>query len=652
MAARTWVATVEKNFSDVSGWDGGASVPSGADTLTYGPNDGNCIIDNVGSWTGGKITVGSDYSGVITQQSGINIVLAGAGSFVQQGGTFTCHASATFTAASFSVTGGTFNQGGAFVSTTFAVGAGVYVGSSATMSTTTVTLNSASGNVTATSGIWTATGTWNASAALTWSANGGTVAFSGGTQTVTAANSPFNFCTVNKTGNLTISTGTVPFGANPTTTCGTNQISVTGTLTFSGNWVHTGTLAVNSGGTVTGTSTPTLALTQSLTLDSGLTSWPTTMPITYNGTTATTVTDTGAKSTGTTTVSKSGSLSPIFTVAASTTVALGASPTLTIGSGVNAVVITGTITATGAVVCTGAGHFSVDASGVAFSGASSIAFGGGLTVTSGGTFPTIPLSFSGAATITATATTLGTCTVSVGSAAFTVAASTTVPLGASPTTVSGFFTVAGTVTVSGVWAFTGALALPSGGTISGSLTEISWSSFSGAGYDLDLDNGGAWPTGVKVKVNLLHGGAAMTLRAGTITFGDLEIIQSAAVGASTSFVLTGNSNTFGAISFVSGGTWFHGITFTAGTVCSSFSVNGGSPTAYCEVVGGSLHSTGSTEITCQYLHIQNSTVDASPEWNAFNSVDLGGNVNWGFVSSETGVYRQRSRGHRIVPRYS
>ena len=354
MAARTWTGLgADANWSTALNWDGGASVPATTDSVTFDATGAAfpCTIDALGTWSGGTLTIDAAYLNTITQSSGINVNCA---AFSQASGTFTGHSAATFTSTTFSVTGGVFAQGGAFVSTTFTVGAGTYTGSSATMASTTVTLNSASGNVTATSGTWTVSSTWNASAALTWNANGGTVFWSGGSSvTVTAANTPFNLVQINwSTNTLSLASGTFPLGANPTTNMGVGSLSITGTVTWSGTWsMNTGAnFTTNSGAVLTGTSSPRLVLSGSVTIhaSSTLTNPVSTITLVSGGTR--TYTDTGDKFSAATIIIGDGSVKNL-TIAASTICRLGTNPTSSMGTGT--LTVTGTLNVSGSWTHTG-----------------------------------------------------------------------------------------------------------------------------------------------------------------------------------------------------------------------------------------------------------------------------------------------------------
>ncbi len=113
---------IGNNWSTPDNWDGNA-VPTGAEAVTFNSSSSkDCTIDNVGIWSGGVLTITSDYSGTITQA--VDIVTAG---FSQAGGVYnsgtcalTVNGNFTLSAGTFTVTSGTllvtgtFNSDGTF----------------------------------------------------------------------------------------------------------------------------------------------------------------------------------------------------------------------------------------------------------------------------------------------------------------------------------------------------------------------------------------------------------------------------------------------------------------------------------------------------------------------------------------------------------
>jgi hypothetical protein len=463
VATRTWIAVADQNWSDPTAWDGGVAVPVTTDAIVFGPNDGNCAIDNLGTWTGGTVTVNSTYAGVITQASGVNFTSA---AYSQVGGTFTCHSAATFTSTTFSVTGGAFNQGGAFVSTTFLVGAGTYTGASATMSTTAVTVNSSSGSITATSGIWTLAGSFTRTNSPTWSANGGTINITAAS-TFNPGNFTLNLVTLNAAAAITISSGvTCPLGAAPTSAMSTSTLTVTGVVTWSGLWTHTGLLTVTTvTGTLTGSSSPTLTISDDLDVGVAAVITNPIATITMSGTATAILTDTGDKLSGTTFVLGSGSTKGI-TVAANTICRLGAAPTSSVGTGT--VGVNGTVTWSGLWTLTGL--LTVSGAGSTLTGTSSptLTISDDLNVASVATITnaigTITLSGTASMTLTDTGDKLSGTTYIIGSGgvkAVIIAASTICRLGSAPTSniSTSTLTVTGEVRWDGLWTHTGLITV-------------------------------------------------------------------------------------------------------------------------------------------------------------------------------------------------
>jgi len=251
VATRTWSAAADANWSAVSSWDGGASVPATTDAIVFDATSiKNCTIDNLGTWSGGTFTIAATYSGIISQNTGINITTA---AYSQAAGTFTAHAAATFTSTTYSVSAGVFTQGGVFTCTTFGVtGSGTFTGGSAGMTTGALTFSNTA-SLTATSGTWSCSGSMTLANTPTFNAHGGTIALVASTTvTINMSGVTFNLVTINITGigsGLTISSGTtIPLGASPTTVTGTTvggTLTVTGTVTATGTWNHSGSLTVS-----------------------------------------------------------------------------------------------------------------------------------------------------------------------------------------------------------------------------------------------------------------------------------------------------------------------------------------------------------------------------------------------------------------------
>lgn len=234
------------------------------------------------------------------------------------------------------------------------------------------------------------------------------------------------------------------------TSTGTPSVSITcpaGTWEVRGNWSHAGTVLVTfnaNGGTVEWTSTGDITANVS--------------SITFN-------------------LVKISKTSGSFDISAGTTFPLGANPVTTCGTGT--ITVNGTVTASGA--WTHANGLIISSVGSVTGAITDLTFGGNLNINvSAPAWPSgISLhvvSGASSSTITGVGRTFGTSTiVKTVNGGVTIAASTTIPLGASPTTSvpSGFtLTVNGTVTVSGTWTHTGSITLQSTSTVSGALTDI------------------------------------------------------------------------------------------------------------------------------------------------------------------------------------
>ncbi|MFA6610733.1 MAG: hypothetical protein WCT15_07805, partial [Candidatus Omnitrophota bacterium] len=94
------------NWSDATNWDGNA-VPSLTDPVTFNATSTkDCTIDNVGTWSGGTLTIAAGYTGIITLATDINIA-----SYTQAAGTFNASTYTITCNGNFSITAGTFNAG-------------------------------------------------------------------------------------------------------------------------------------------------------------------------------------------------------------------------------------------------------------------------------------------------------------------------------------------------------------------------------------------------------------------------------------------------------------------------------------------------------------------------------------------------------------
>lgn len=569
-------------FARTCTWDGGGAdalasnavnwdtnvAPVAGDSIVFPTTTKSCTWDLNLSLVG--FTINSGYVNTITQNSGANITLSAT--FAQNGAcTFTCNAGATFTSAAFSVAAGTFNQGGAFVSTTFGcTGTGIYVGSSATMSTTAVT-HSNTAALTATSGVWSVAGSWTKNNSPTFTHNSGTIAITAASTFGPAAT--LNLVTINTSasnGNVTLSSGTtVPLGASPTTSCGTGTLTPAGTITFSANWTHTGSMSPGATAVITGTSTPTLTITQSLTVNSSATITNAIGTLTFNGTTASTLTDTGDKLSGSTTVvTKGGNAN--FTVAASTTCRGGSAPSVVCGT--STFTVSGIYTWTGLLTVTGA---LTTSNGSTLTGSStptisidrSVTINATTTITNA--IGTITSTGSSTATITDTGDALsGSTWVINRTGQFAIAASTTVRLGSNPTIAAGSASgvnISGTLTASGTIGTNRIIIVNSGATMSGGFTGIT---FTGAG-SLTVAAGGTFPNNSVALT--FTASSTVTIDAAGITFLTSTINQTGInVVITAGTVALGNNPTTlcGGLTLngtlTVSGVWTHDASFTLG----------------------------------------------------------------------------------------
>lgn len=574
MAQKTWVGSADNSWSLATNWLEG-SVPVTTDTVTFsGVGVTNCTIDALGTFSGGTIDLTAAWANTITQNSGINLNIAG---FTQAAGTLTCSATATWTSTTFALSGGTFTQGGAFVSTTFGItGTGIYTGSSATMSTTAVT-HSNTATITATSGIWSLAGSWTKNNTPTFNANSGTI-------NITAAStfSPavtLNLVTINTAAAVTIASGTTcPLGSAPTSTTGAgNNFGVTGVVTWTGLWTHTGSIVVNAGGTLTGSSTPTINVSSNLNISATGTITNTIGTITLATANGCTLTDTGDKLSASTFIIGDGT-SKAVVVAASTTCRIGTTPTSNIGT--STLTVTGTLTYSGAWTHTGSLTTSASST-VTGSASPSLTINQSLTLNSTSTWTSVNVTASGSLACTYTDTgakNSGTWTITrSGNAQFIVAASTSCSLGANPTSTCGTQTlsVTGTIAWSGNWAHTGAIATT--GTMTGTSTPT-----------LTLDG------------NLTTSSATITNAIGTVTF-------NGSVGSST---YTDTGDKLSASTFVVSKT-NQGMTVAASTTMRL----GSAPTSTCGTstftVTGTLLYSGLWTHTGQLTTSASSTVTGS-----------------------------------------
>jgi hypothetical protein len=134
---------------------------------------------------------------------------------------------------------------------------------------------------------------------------------------------------------------------------------------------------------------------------------------------------------------------------------------------------------------------------------------------------------------------------------------------------------------------------------------------------------------------------AVTFTGGTQTYNNIWFSRGASTASNT---ITG-SNTFNDIK--DDGTAAHSLLFTKSTtqIITTFDVSGagggGSVRIILDTADGAgtftLHGTGTT-ISCDWLDIRRSTVDASPDWYAgSNSLNTASNTNWIFEDAPATV---------------
>lgn len=477
-AAKTWTQTSGNLWSTGANWSGG-TVPQSGDTVTFDNTSvANCTVDNIGTFNG-TITVASTYSGTITQSTAVS----GVSTIAINGGIWDCAGFSLSTSdATVTVAAGKQLKMGSNNSLSMSTGA------TERLLTVAGTLTW-SGSLTITGGLSVSSGAtvtasssptlllthglgFNSGATLTNSVSSITFNGSGLSGTFTDTGDKFSATTftINKTGaaNLTVAASTTcRLGTNPTSTLGTGTLTVTGTLTYSGTWTHTGNITVSATtGTVTGSSSPALTINGSLTINT--TSTWTSVNVLVNGSSNTcTYTDTAAKNTGTWTITRSGTVA--VNLAASTTMDLGSNPISTVVA--STFTNNGTVTYSGNWTHTGS---YTPAAGSTTTGSSTptLNIAGNLSISATATWTSVPITFSGAFNATYTDTAAkNSATITVNNTAgFSVAASTTCPLGSNPTTsvTTGTLTVNGTLTYSGTWQHTGNLVTATNSTVTGS----------------------------------------------------------------------------------------------------------------------------------------------------------------------------------------
>lgn len=664
MATKTWQAAAPGNWSTGANW--GGSVPATTDTVQFVGATSNqaCTIDALGTWSGGPLTIDINYTATITQS--VNIV---TGAFSMANGTWTTTlGSETFQSTTFAMTGGTFNQGGTFTSTTFGItnAAAAFVGSANAMSTTAVTLSA--GALTATSGIWTLAGNWTKSGAPTFTHNSGTINITAAS-TFNAASLTFNkinITTSNAAVSISAST-TAPLGATPTTTVGTSTLTLAGTITWSGTWTHTGSFTTNNGATITGSSTPALTINTSVTV-TNVTTITNAITLTFTGTAVSALTDTSSlidASGSLVVVTKSGVGS--FMCQANTICPVGTAPTMTAVtiSIVGTLFWSGTLTVVGG----GAGSFSTsNGTTLHGDGVAALVMTSSLTVALGTTITHAigSLTFTGTATygyyqFSDTTDLLGagcTTTISLTQAVLYILNTTTIRLGNNPTVTTGITTSGAGAVVSGsgvltvtATTVTGGLSFASGGTLTGftsaHLDNCSWSAVSGATIPANFD--------VSFHMTAAVSGAT----------GYLTITHSAAValrnvdrtGASTDWFYIPATGWTCSSWTDNDGLAAHGYVFAAGATFTvttlALSGSRGNLIDWCCYTPYAAYTftvtTAAGNKRVSWLRIARCVADVSPLWVAGGTcIDGGNNTNWIFEPKSSAKPRVVCAGQQSV----
>ncbi len=373
MAAKTW-----DNGGGDGLWSTGANwsdnaVPATTDTLTFdGTSSADCTIDNVGTWSGGSISVTGAYGGNFIQNVAMTIggtltlgTAPASNTWTMNAalnGNFTVSigAQGTFTRttgdalASFSINAtGILNLGANARVNLISTNSGSTITGTGAITFVTGTTNLVNGTVWDTSGVTSVLcqGSGVAAHALTigtaeTSLQGVPITVTGaGNFTFTGAAYDFNVVAITTSGSgsvIVAATATIDLGASPTTTC--NGMTINGVVKVSGTWnqVQLSTASpvvwnVGAGATVSGALTA-VNVTGSLTINATGT-FPASVVLNLNPNQNTTVTITSTVVTfGTCTLT--GSTGVALTIAANTSITLAANQT---GGFTGTFTVTGTL---------------------------------------------------------------------------------------------------------------------------------------------------------------------------------------------------------------------------------------------------------------------------------------------------------------------
>jgi len=218
-------------------------------------------------------------------------------------------------------------------------------------------------------------------------------------------------------------------------------------------------------------------------------------------------------------------------------------------------------------------------------------------------------------------------------------------------TAGGLFTVTGALTWSGLLTITNT-NLSATGTLTGPFTP-----------SIVINDGTPNFTGATFTNAFSLTMTQTTATARTFTGGGLTYINYVRNGSGSGTTIIDSSNTFTTFTD-NAGLVAHTLTFTSGTTqtAASFALAGASGkiltlNSSTPASAATLHRTDGLNTSAGFLSIQDSTVDASPLWEAANSTNVSGNTNWIFVgnvaggdggdSLHTGHQTAIRRGHNI-----
>jgi len=536
------------------------------------------------AWDGGvsvpattdSVTFNATHVGACTID---NLGTWSGGNFTINGYTvgITKNAGVAITIAIFSQSSGQFNVGtGTFTSTTFGLSGGTFA------------LNN-SGNF-----------------------SGGATTINGGTFTISSTGTFTTTTLAVSSGILQRTAGSAAWSTTAVTFSSTGTITATsGTWTLAGSWTQTGsttTFTASSG---------TINITAASTFDDARS--------TFNKINVTTA-------------------AAAVTIAAGTTAPLGATPSTTVTT--NTLTINGTVTWTG--TWTHVGSITTGSAAV-LTGSSTprISMDKDLTINATATITNAlgTITFTGAvagSTLTDTGDKLSGTTFVITKAStmnFTVAASTTCRLGASPSTVANLITVTGTLNLSGTWSLAGGLSVGSAGTLSGALTDISQT----VGTVWTINATATIPSGLNYTFTPAVSQDDITFSGGGKTYGVFRynLTNGTALGG---VITINDSNTFGEFHVDQGSATTNqslSIVFQANQTqtCAVWDFKG-LPSFYLTITSSSagtaatLANTSGVYFESDFLDLKDVAVDATPRWYAgFNSRNRTGNTNWKFTSA-------------------